>query len=227
MKKITDIYRILYSGWYSLALFLFVPAFLYLLYLIFAVALHNDQRLTLISFWGLFGLLGDYMVFNDLFIKNGKESVPVSGLLQSSYYGRRLLQKEILADALRRFAQLGVLMGIAAALGKWCFAGSLTEMTAADCIVLVLSVYLGNTVFLNALRYIHTFSLYWICAILCSTLWDLVNAILFAVADVMPQTLCFIIPLLFIIGIAVTALSLWHMTYRYDLYFGKGEKCHA
>ena len=88
MNKITDIYRILYSGWYSLALFLFVPAFLYLLYLIFAVALHNDQRLTLISFWGLFGLLGDYMVFNDLFIKNGKESVPVSGLLHSSYYGR-------------------------------------------------------------------------------------------------------------------------------------------
>ena len=27
MKKITNIYRILYSGWYSLALFLFVPAF--------------------------------------------------------------------------------------------------------------------------------------------------------------------------------------------------------
>lgn len=227
MKKMTDIYSILYSSWYSLALFLFVPAFLYFLDLIFAVVLHNDQRLTLISFWGLFGLLGDYMVFNDIFIKNRKEAVTVSGLLQSSYYGKRLLQKEILADALRRFVQLGVLMGIAAALGKWCFAGSITEMTAADCIVLVLSVYIGNTLFLNALRYIHTFSLYWISAILCSILWDLVNAILFAVADVMPQTLCFIIPLLCIIGIAVTALSLWHMTYRYAQYFGKGEKCHA
>ena len=227
MKKMTDIYSILYSSWYSLALFLFVPAFLYFLDLIFAVVLHNDQRLTLISFWGLFGLLGDYMVFNDIFIKNRKEAVTVSGLLKSSYYGKRLLQKEILADALRRFVQLGVLMGIAAALGKWCFAGSITEMTAADCIVLVLSVYIGNTLFLNALRYIHTFSLYWVCAILCSTLWDLVNAILFAVADVMPQTLCFIIPLLCIIGIAVTALSLWHMTYRYAQYFGKGEKCHA
>lgn len=227
MKKTTNIYRILYSDGYSLALFLCVPVLLYLLDVFFAVVMHNDQRLNLVGFWGLFGMLGDYFVFNDMFIKTRKDPAPVSGLLQSSYYGRKLLQKGILADALRRFVQLGVLMAIATALGSWSYVSGLTEMTAADGIVLVLSVYLGNTLFLNALRYVHTFSLYWLCAVICSTLWDMINAILFAFADVMPQTLYIIVPLLLVGCIAATALSLWHMTYRYDRYFGKGEKCHA
>ena len=227
MKKKINIYRILYSDGYSLALFLFVPVFLYLLDIFFTAILHNDQKLHLVAFWGIFGILGDYMVFNDLFIKNGSDPVSVSGLLQSSGYGRKLLQKEILADSLRRFVQLSVLMVLTIGINRWSGVSSLAEMTAGDGIVVVLSVYFGNTLFLNALRYIHTFSLYWLCTILCSTLWDVVNAVLFAVADVMPQTLDIIIPVLLVADIAVTVLSLWHMTYRYDLYFGKGEKCHA
>ncbi len=227
MKKKTNIYRMIYSDGYSLALFLFVPALIYMLDALFAFALHTDQRLNLVGLWGIFGLLGDYMVFNDIFVRTKKDATPVSGLLQSSYYGRKLLQKGILADALRRFVQLGVLMVIAIFLGRWSFVGNLTDMTGTDGIVLVLSVYLGNTLFLNFMRYIHSFSLYWICTVLCSALWNLVNAVLFAVAEVQPESLHIMIPVLLAACIAATALSLWHMTYRYDRYFGKGEKCHA
>lgn len=225
MKRKTNIYGILYSELYSLCLFLLVPVFLYLVDMLFALLIAGDRRLSLVELWCLFGLLGDYMVFNDLFHRCKKGAMPVCGLLQSSYSGKKLLLKGILADALRRFLQLVVLTVIALWLNRYTavYSGE-TAFTAKTAVILVLAVYLGNTLFLNVLRYIHTFGIYWIGAILCSTIWELLMAIVFAWLDIYPEYMAGTGVVLLVLGILATAISCWHMSRRYDAYFGKGEK---